>query len=129
MILGLTGLGLVTLKDPVTVLLGSRLPPGVISLLSSMRMGRYIDPSTAVFWSSVRLGLEIVVGFLFLGSAGLLIARRSRLGAEAGYLALLLSLTTLDILLFYFEQFSTIITTTFQVLLWIGIIVYRRHKT
>jgi hypothetical protein len=118
-----------TLKDPVTILLGSRLPPGVVSLLASMRMGRHIDPSTAAFWSSVRLGLEIVVGFLFLGSAGLLTAKRNRVGAAAGYLALLLSLTTLDILLFYFEQFSTIITTTFQVLLWIGIIVYRRHKT
>ena len=43
-------------------------------------------------------------------------------------MGLLLSLTTLDVLLFWFEQFSTIITTTIQFALWIGIIVYRRHK-
>lgn len=128
LILGLTGLGLLTLKDPVTTLLGAALPPGVTSLLLNLRMGRHIDPSTTPLWSSVRVALEILVGFLLLASAGLLTARKKRLGAAAGYLGLLLSLTTLDILLFYFEQFSTIITTTFQVLLWIGIIIYRRHK-
>jgi hypothetical protein len=145
LIIGLLGIGLLMLKNPVTVLLGTQLPPGVTSFLTNLRMGRHIEASTTPIWSSVRLGLEILVGFLLLTSAGLLtipvprgagtsdadlrsarVARR--LGTTVGYVGLLLSLTTLDILLFYFEQFSTIITTTIQFALWIGIIVYRRHK-
>jgi hypothetical protein len=145
LIVGLLGIGLMMLKNPVTVLLGAQLPPGVVIFLTGLRMGRHIEASTTPLWSSIRLGLEMLVGFLLLASAGLLaipaprgagtsdadlrsarVARR--LGAAVGYVGLLLSLTTLDVLLFYFEQFSTIITTTIQFALWIGIIVYRRHK-
>ena len=73
------------------------------------------------------MGLELVVGGLLISAAVLIGLRRKRIGASLAYFGLLLSLTTVDILLFYFEQFSTIITTTVQFLLLLGVLVYRRH--
>ena len=128
LILGLTGIGLLTLKNPVTILLAPWLPPDVTSFLANLRLGRHIDPSVTSLWSAIRLGLEVIVGTLLLVSAALLTAKQKRLGSGVGYVGLLLCLTTVDVLLFYFEQFSSIITTGIQFALWIGIIVYRRHK-
>lgn len=62
-----------------------------------------------------------------LASAGLLTAKQNRLGTAVGNVGLFMSLTTMNVLLFYFEQFSTLITAAIQFLLIIGIIVYRRR--
>jgi hypothetical protein len=129
LIVGLVGIGLLTLKNPVNVLLAPWLPPAVTDLLTNLRLGRHIDAPATALWPSIRLGLEVVVGVLLLLSAALLGARKNRLGAALAYLGLLLSLTTVDILLFYFEQFSSIITTAIQFLLLVGVLIYRRHKT
>lgn len=128
LIVGLAGIGLLTLKNPVSVLLAPWLPPAVPEFLINLRLGRHIDAPATALWSSVRLGLEVVVGVLLLLSAGLLGARKNQLGAALAYLGLLLSLTTVDILLFYFEQFSSIITTAIQFLLLVGVLIYRRRK-
>jgi len=63
---------------------------------------------------------------LLLGG-GLLWARRSRRGVAIGYGALLLLLTTVDLLVFYFEQFSTILTAGVQLLALLGVLYYRNE--
>ena len=127
LIIGLLWIGLLNLKNPVTVLLAPWLPAGVVTFLDNLRLGSHpeIDPHQLFF--SIRVGLEVLVGFLFLLAAFLLIIKRDKSGTQVGYAALLISLTTVDVLLFYYEQFSTIITTLIQFLLIIGISVYRRH--
>jgi hypothetical protein len=127
LIIGILAIGLLTLKNPVQELFGGWLPPAVNIWLQDLYSGRCIDISTAPLWFEIRLALEAFVGILLLTSAGLLIVGRKRQGAALGYVALLLSLTTVDLLLFYFEQFSTIITTTIQFLLLLGIGYYQRH--
>jgi hypothetical protein len=127
LIIGLLGIGLLNLKNPVTVLLAPWLPSGLVTFLDNLRLGSHpeIDPHQLFF--SIRVGLEVLVGLLFLLAAFLLIFKRDKAGIQVGYAALLISLTTVDVLLFYYEQFSTILTTLVQFLLLIGISVYRRH--
>jgi hypothetical protein len=72
------------------------------------------------------LGLEVVVGFMLLVSAILLFVVKKRLAISLGYLSLLLSIAVLDMLLFYFEQFSTILVVVFQFIVMIGIMYYRQ---
>jgi len=61
-------------------------------------------------------------------AAGLLASKkRLHQGTAVGSLSLMLSLTTISVLLFYFEQFSTIITTGIQFLLLIGLAAYRER--
>lgn len=124
---GLMFIGMLTLKNPFGVLLAPWLPPNVTAFLESLYIGRKLDVVTNPFWYSLRIGLEITVGTGLLTAAGLLLAKRNRLGALVGYISLLVSLTTVNLLLFYFEQFSTIITTSLQFLLLLGIIQFRKN--
>ncbi len=127
LIVGLLAIGLLTLKNPLHLLLGQRLPPGVNIFLDSLYAGRRIEATTAPIWFEVRLSLELIVGILLIASAGLLAVGRTRHGAALGYVAVLLSLTTVNLLLFYFEQFSRSITTAIQFLLLLGLLDYRRR--
>ena len=126
LILGLLAVGLLSLKNPFSVELAPRLPPDLSSLLT-LSMGRHVESVAAPLLFDVRMGVEVIVGFLLLTSAGLLTAKQNKLGTTVGNIGLFMSLTTMNILLFYFEQFSTIITVTIQFLLIIGLIVYRRR--
>jgi len=127
LIIGLAVTGLLSLKNPATVLLAPYLPGDVIIFLGNLRLGRQVVGVAPAFWGWLRLGLELVAGGLLIASSVLIGLRRKRSGAALAYFGLLLSLTTVDILLFYFEQFSTIITTAVQFLLLLGVLVYRRH--
>jgi hypothetical protein len=123
--IGLLGIGALMWKNPLSVLL-SRLIGGELGVfLASLHLGRQIESAVAPGWFEMRLGLEIVVGLLLVLAAFMLITKRARQGAIVGIVGLLLSLMTVDLLLFYFEQFSTIITTTIQFLLLIGLFYYR----
>jgi len=127
LIAGISAIGLLTLKNPFEVLFAKWLPPTINVFLMNLYSGRPIDATTLPFWFNIRLVFELVVGSLLLISAGLLIARRTRAGVRLAYIALLLSLTTVNLLLFYFEQFSTIMTTLIQFTLLLEIIYYRRR--
>jgi len=125
LILGLLGIGLLMWKNPLSVLLGNKIGGEVGSFLASLRIGRQIEISSTGGWYEMRLGLEVVVGLLLLAAAILLLTKFKRQGVIVGIIGLLASLTTVDLLLFYFEQFSTIITTMIQLLLLIGLFYYR----
>ena len=127
LIVGISAIGLLTLKNPIQVLLAEWLPPEVDNFLQNLYAGRHIDAATAPLWFAIRLALELIVGNLLLVSSVLLVVRRTRQGAALAYVALLLSLTTVNLLLFYFEQFSTTITTLIQFILFLGIVYYQRR--
>jgi hypothetical protein len=71
--------------------------------------------------------LEILAGLLFLASAALLALKRVNSGVGLGYLSLLLSLVVIDVLVFYFEQFSAIIWVALQFLVLLGLLDFRRR--
>jgi hypothetical protein len=73
------------------------------------------------------LALEGAVGSLLLMACILLVLRRDRHGLTFGYFGLLLALTTVNLLVFFFEQFSTIALALLQFGLLMGIIHFRRR--
>ena len=124
--IGLLIVGLLMLKNPANTWISEWLPQDLARVLGDVA-GRHIDPTTSPVWFDVRLALEVTLGFLLVVSAGLLAAGRVRIGSALAFIVLILSLTTLNLLLFYFEQFSTIITTTIQFVLVFALIRYRRR--
>jgi hypothetical protein len=89
-------------------------------------LGR-VASASGLTWFSARLALEGVVGIILLIAAILLLLGRDQLGAAIGTIGLLLSLTTVNLLVFYFDQFSTILTASIQFLVLIGVLYYRRR--
>jgi hypothetical protein len=75
----------------------------------------------------VRIFLQGILGLMLLSAAMLLAIGKERKGIYLGFYSLLLSLTTVDILIFYFNQFSTIAMALFQFILLLLIMDYRNH--
>lgn len=82
---------------------------------------------TRLFLLFSRFVLASVVGGLLVLGAALLALRHVRAGIACGYFGLLLSLTTLKLLVFYFDQFGAVggVLLDFAVLL--GLVRYRHR--
>ena len=82
---------------------------------------------TRLFLLFARFVLAGIVGMLLVLGAVLLGLRRVRAGIACGYFGLLLSLTILKLLVFYFDQFDAVggVVLDFAVLL--GLVRYRRR--
>ncbi len=63
---------------------------------------------------------------MLLISCALFVVGKDRTACALAYLSLLLSLTTVDLLLFYFDQFSTIITAIIQFCVFMGTVYYQQ---
>ena len=74
---------------------------------------------------TLHLGLEAAVGCLLLVSAGLLLAGQEKTGIAIGWLMLLFSLTAVNLLVFYFDQFSAILIAAAQFATFLGLMRYR----
>jgi hypothetical protein len=95
--------------------------------LSTLVQQGILTSSSSLDWFTARLVLEAALGFLLLVAAGLMLIGQEGRALSLSYIILLVSLTTVDLLIFYFDQFSTIITAIVQFSLLIGVIYYRRR--
>ncbi len=123
---GMGALALVALKNPAEVLLANRFP-GFSSWLSALTAGRHVELRDTWSLMLTRVSLETVAGVLLLVSVALLAARRGRLAVGAGQAALLLMLTMANLVVFYYEQFSTMVTAAIQLAALLGLVYYRRE--
>jgi hypothetical protein len=124
--LGLTGaLAVINLIVLVTVVTS---PQGrealTLSLLSDFT---YITGSAGVLWYLVAAFLDSILGTLIFVGVVLFQAGRERTGTTLAFLCLVAYLTTVNLLGFYFDQFSAVVTTLFQVVLLLMLIRYRRR--
>jgi hypothetical protein len=124
---GLAGLGLLSILRAVGLMFGEGSPERLLEELSTLVTTRRVAGQTGLVLFSVQLALEGSVGLLLALGAVLLLLGRERLGSGLAYFGLLLSLAVVNLLTFYFQQFSTIITATVQLILLLGLIRYRQR--
>jgi hypothetical protein len=84
-----------------------------------------VSSKAALGWFLVRIGLEGVAGFVLVLAAVLLILRRDHHAIALTILGLLLSLAGVNLLKFYFEQFSTIFSAGVQFFFLLAALRYR----
>lgn len=122
---GLLALATVSLLNTARLITGTseRLVAELTELIDT---GRVASTTGASFFS-LQVALESAVGLLIVAAAVLLLAGRDQLGTTMALAGLLLALVVVNLLTFYFKQFSTIITATVQFLLLIGVIRYRKR--
>jgi hypothetical protein len=95
--------------------------------LSNYFQSGLLTTSAKLDWFSVWLVLEGSVGILLILSAIFLIFGADQRGVNLSFISLLLSLTVVDLLLFYFDQFSSIFIASIQLILLLGVIHYRKR--
>jgi len=127
LIAGLAGLGLIAFKNPANILAAGWIgSPNIVKQILTITAGRHIEASAAAELANIRIILELIVGTLLLISVVLFLAGQNKMGVYLGIIGLFVSLTVTNLLVFYFEQFSTMIMVTFQFITLFGLIEYRR---
>ncbi len=124
------GLGVMGLFDLVELfrVFEAAISPDYISLTAQTLLNSgQIKNAAGLMWFFIQLGLEGIVGLLMLVASVLMAFNRERLGIELGYIGLLLSLTVVNLLVFYFDQFGNVVLTFVQVGLLLALLHYRRH--
>jgi hypothetical protein len=122
--LGLTGI--IAMGKLIGLMASSLGPATLQQALDEMAAASSITNHTPLSWFIARLVLEGSIGLALLIGCVFLMVRQERRGLLIGYCALLLSLTAVDLLLFYFDQFSTILVAILQVVVLVAILYYRR---
>ncbi|MGH2605667.1 MAG: hypothetical protein ACRDG5_03670 [Anaerolineales bacterium] len=117
---GLAGLALLALKDPGETLFGASLP-GLFGAFTGRRLG--LEAAPRLF--ALRISLELAIGLVLILAATLVLVGREKTGLAVGTLALLLSLTVMNLVVMYFEQFSTIVMAAVQLVVLLGIFRFR----
>lgn len=118
-------LAYVAFKNPIDYFFGSSMPASIRSIFFEFHSGRWFGSEIAPQLYQARVVLEVILGSLFIAVCILLFRNKARIGVPLGFGAILVYLGTIDMLLFYFEQFSTILFVLYQLLLLLGLIYYR----
>jgi hypothetical protein len=128
---GLTMLGLWAMYGLTRWLLasGSPSPDYLIRLLLDQITNGRVTSTTGLVWLTGTNALKAACGLLLLVGVGLWLARREEQALRLIFFVLLLFLTVVNLLEFYFEQFSTIVPATLQLALLLFLIHYRRRFT
>jgi hypothetical protein len=127
LIVGLAALGVWAMLDLIL------LAPGVsdalhlqTQLAALTKAGLIIGPKSLTFYLS-GVVLKAICGLAMLISAGLLLARKHKLGFQIGYIGLLLCISVVSLIEFYFDQFSAIIPALLEFGLLMILLDYRRR--
>jgi hypothetical protein len=128
-VLGLGLTGILALIKWVVFLSQSLGPDSSRQALVEMAAASSVETPAGLYWFVARLILEGIVGISLLAGSILIMIKQVRRGMNLGYYSLLLSLTTVNLLLFYFDQFSTIIIAFLQFTVLMGMIYYRKGYT
>jgi hypothetical protein len=122
---GLTAVGTIFVIQAAQLLFGN--PERLVAELSDHVLVGRVGSSAVAALFSLQVVLEGVVGLLMLAGAVLMLLGRVRIGTTLALVGLLLSLVVVNLLTFYFEQFSTIIVAAVQFVLLVGVIRYRQR--
>lgn len=127
LIVGLCVFGLYSFFDLVTAFLAFLSPSYLFGLVSSLISQGRIVSDAAISWFLIRLLLQGLVGLLLLLSAVFIAMGFERRAVNFAYFGILISLTMVNLLVFYFDQFKAIYSTLGQLLLLLVLVTYRRR--
>ena len=96
------------------------------TIIANLIKGGQINGQSGLNWFAARIALEFSIGLLLIYASVLILRGKNQIGQALGRLGLLLSLTTVNLLIFYFDQFSTIILASAQFILLLGLGYYQR---
>ena len=122
---GLAALGTISIIRTAQFLISG--PEQLVAELRDLILVGRVGSSTGAALFSLQVALEGVLGMLILAGALLMLLGRDRQGTGLAFVGLLLSLVVVNLLTFYFEQFSTIMTATVQFILLLAVIRYRQR--
>lgn len=124
-IIGLILWGLIALFYPVGYWITHHNVDQLQSFIQQYLSDRLVRNASGLNWVEARVFIEGFMGIFSLLAAFLILFKKEKTGVWIGYYDLLVTLTLVNILIFYFDQFSTIFFALLQFLLLIALIRYK----
>ncbi len=124
---GLTAFGLWSMLDLFLLIPGIANALHLHTQLTSLTRTHLITGSRSLTFYLIGAALKAACGLAMLSAAGLLIAHKNKPGIRTGYVGLMLSISLVSLVEFYFDQFSTIIPAIFEFGLLFILLAYRRR--
>lgn len=112
LILGLGILGLISVFIPALSLINLPLTPGR-------------EPVLEPYWYIALQVVQLLTGLLLILGAGMIMKGSESKGFRVSYITLLVYLTMVDLYLFYYYQFATILAAIFQFVLLLAVLHYQ----
>jgi hypothetical protein len=106
--------GILCLSSIINLFMTTRSSMELQTLLLSLANRHLVNSATRLTWFEMHVGLEGSMGLVFILAAILLLLKKDRYAIGVIVLGLLTNLTIVNLLLFYFDQFSSIIGTIIQ---------------
>jgi hypothetical protein len=97
------------------------------TLVTQLISQNLVSNMAGLSWFETKVVLEGCLGLFMVLAATLMICKKEKTGLWIAMFSLLLALTMVNLLVFYFEQFSTIVMATFQFLTLVLIVRYRKR--
>lgn len=110
------GLLLWVIRDPIH---------GLEQMIAPLVSRGDIRSAQDALWFLVRVILEGLGGVALIVSGGLIVVRRERIGVQMATLVLVVWLTVINLLVFYLDQFSAVVTTLAQFIVLLAVTYYR----
>ena len=124
-VLGVALAGGISVSNLVRLVFFGITPGSLTFTLAHLLPSSDLSSHSAIYWFIARLSLDGAIGLLLLVADGLILFRNERYGTTLAYFGLLLSLTAVNLLVFFYDQFSTIVTALIQLCVFICVITYR----
>jgi hypothetical protein len=127
LVVSFAGLGVIAMARLAVLLSTIFTAATFVDTLAGMAAASKMVASTGgVYWFLGRILLDGSVGVMLIVGAGLLYLGQERRALRLTYFGLLLSLAVVNLLVFYYDQFSTIVLALLQFGALLALIFYRR---
>ncbi|HCS39738.1 MAG TPA: hypothetical protein DIW44_09170 [Anaerolineaceae bacterium] len=127
MIIGLLGSAAWSLISPIFFFSISNNATELQVFYDELITNRLVRNANGLNWFETRVLMEGSLALVILAAAMLIIFKKEKLGTWLGMTSLIVAITMVNLLVFYFEQFSTILLAAFQFLVLILIMRYRKR--
>src|SRR5262249_23789472 len=127
LVIGMGVLGFLAIGELIVLLAVPKFPDLLAQSITHFADTGQITGQTSFNWFLIQLALEGMVGIVLVVASILLIVGEDQRGNELGYFGLLMSLTVVNLLLFYFDQFGNLVLTVVQICLLAALLRYRQQ--
>ena len=119
------GWGIFTILEPWAILRIFDNPEAMRLILENLIYTNLVRNQSGLNWFQAKIGLKGVLGFFSILSAILIMVRKDHVGVNIGIATMLITMGIANLLLFYFDQFSTILNAIIQFLIFIMLLRFR----
>lgn len=119
--------GIYSIFEPWVILRIFNNPEMMEVILQNLISNNLVNSHKSLNWFQIKIGLEGALGIFSIISGLLIIFRKEHAGVNIGIAAMLIQLVIANLLLFYFDQFSTIINALGQFIIFL-LLARFRHR-